>query len=164
VNVIVSDTSPLQYLLQCGKIELLPQLFGRVIIPLAVVTEIEHPSAPVEVRQWLGNRPAWLELRRVISAAPIRGLDAGEAEALQLAEELKADAILLDDGPARLEARRRGLRLLGTLGVIELAARKGLVAFDAVVDRLQKTNIFLATNLIEEARARVHAATRQSFP
>ena len=138
MNVIVSDTSPLQYLLQCGEIELLPRLFGRVFIPRAIVTEIEHPSAPAAVRQWLGSRPAWLEIRGVTGVAPIRGLDLGEVEALQLAEELKADAILLDDGPARLEARRRGLRLLGTLGVIELGARKGLLAFDAVIERLQQ--------------------------
>lgn len=160
MNVIVSDTSPLQYLLQCGVIDLLPRLFGRVIIPQAVVTELAHPSAPLAIRQWLESRPAWLEIKRVEFPTPIPGLDPGETEALQLAQELNAEAILLDDAPARQEAQRRGLRVLGTLGVIELGAHRGLITFGSVVERLQQTNIFLSPKLIEEVRARVQARTR----
>lgn len=160
MNVIVSDTSPLQYLLQCGAIDLLPGLFGRVFIPNAVVTELEHPSAPLAVQQWLQSRPAWLEIKQAVSPVPIPGLDPGETEALQLAQELNADAILLDDAPARQEAQRRGLRVLGTLGILELGAHRGLITFGSVVERLQQTNIFLSPKLIEEARARVQATTR----
>jgi predicted nucleic acid-binding protein len=49
--IVVSDTSPIHYLLLIDRIHLLPDLFGRVVIPPAVARELAHPSAPAEVKQ-----------------------------------------------------------------------------------------------------------------
>ena len=59
--IVVSDTSPLHYLvlIDCG--EVLPALFGRVIIPEAVARELESGGAPEKIRKWLATEPKWLE-------------------------------------------------------------------------------------------------------
>ena len=58
---VVSNTSPLNYLTLIGLERLLPTLFGRVIIPLAVQEELKSPGAPVEVRDLLDRSRGWLE-------------------------------------------------------------------------------------------------------
>jgi predicted nucleic acid-binding protein len=62
-------------------------------------------------------------------------VDAGEREAILLAEELNVDAIMIDDRDGRVIAERRGLRVLGTLGFLEIAHREGKLNFiDALLD------------------------------
>ena len=56
--VVVSDSSPLHYLVLCDAIEVLPQLFGRVIVPKAVVAELSHAHTPARVREWLAAPPS----------------------------------------------------------------------------------------------------------
>jgi len=61
--IIVSDTTPLHYLILIGEQDLLPSLFGRVIIPQAVVMELQRSETPETVRKWMSSPPAWLEVR-----------------------------------------------------------------------------------------------------
>jgi predicted nucleic acid-binding protein len=72
--------------------------------------------------------------------AALAHLDPGEQEAILLAEELRADLLLMDDQEGRQEAERRALRVTGTLGVLERAAERGLLDLPAVLARLQATN------------------------
>lgn len=58
--IVVTDASPLRYLIVLGVESLLPRLYDRVLCPEAVLAECGHPSAPVPVRQWIGNLPEWL--------------------------------------------------------------------------------------------------------
>ena len=58
--VIVSDATPLNYLVEIGAADVLPQLYGRVIIPPAVRAELNHAKTPKAVREWLSKSPAWL--------------------------------------------------------------------------------------------------------
>jgi predicted nucleic acid-binding protein len=60
--VIVSDAPPLNYLVEIGAADVLPQLYGRVIIPPAVRAELNHVKTPKAVREWLSKSPAWLEV------------------------------------------------------------------------------------------------------
>ena len=108
--IVVADTSPLNYLVLIGEADLLYQLYGRVLIPQAVLSELQHPGAPSAVVGWVMRCPVWLEVRQVVvrSEASSEELDVGESEALALAEEYTPDVLLLiDEETGRLEAQRR---------------------------------------------------------
>jgi len=81
------------------------------------------------VRTWLADPPAWLEVRPIVGRpdAVLATLEAGEQEAIVLAQELHANILLVDDGKARDLAIQQGLRVMGTVGVLEQATAKGLV-------------------------------------
>jgi len=84
-------------------------LYGRVIIPEAVVRELQAQGTPEVVRQWITNLPQWLQVRHIAvppDPAPAE-LDPGEREAIALAETLRADALIIDDKIGRREAERR---------------------------------------------------------
>lgn len=61
--IVLSDTSPLNYLVLIGHVNVLPALFGEVILPVAVRDELLHPAAPEVVREWLSAPPRWLSIR-----------------------------------------------------------------------------------------------------
>ena len=79
------------------------------MIPSAVLAELTHPKAPLAVKTWVGALPSWAEVRTADHAELDDILDPGEAEAIILAEQLKADSLFLDEMEARREALRRGL-------------------------------------------------------
>ena len=108
--IVITDTTPLNYLVLIDCVGILPQLYGRVLIPPAVWQEFQRPETPEAVRAWLAERPAWLEIRRVEEThdPALRHLGAGEREAIALAEELRADRLILDDQAAPSAVSRRG--------------------------------------------------------
>jgi len=59
---IVSDTTPLNYLVLVDAVEILPRLYGRVLIPPAVKDELSRAGAPETVRKWIADYPSWLEI------------------------------------------------------------------------------------------------------
>jgi predicted nucleic acid-binding protein len=123
--VIVSDATPLNYLVVIGAVDVLHQLYGRVIIPPAVREELNHAKTPKAVREWLSKSPDWLEVvaPSIIPPATLTELDAGEMEAITLALQSGADLLLIDERDGTAAARRLGLITTGTLGVWDLAAR-----------------------------------------
>lgn len=126
MRLVVADTSPLRYLVQIGQIELLPRLFEKIFIPSVVSEELRHPSAPDAVRDWIISTPAWLEMS-VVSASDdpsLRVLDEGEKSAITLGLLLPADLILIDDRRGAAVARDKGFEVTGTLGILDLAARR----------------------------------------
>jgi len=77
--IVISDTSPINYLVLIGHVHILPQLFERIIVPPAVFTEINSPQAPTEVRNWLATTPDWLEVQTSGTVDPaLIHLDPGE--------------------------------------------------------------------------------------
>src|SRR5579875_4103326 len=97
--IVVADTGPLNYLVLVQQADLLQRLFHRVLIPPAVFDELQAPETPIAVREWLSQQPAWLEVQplRRDPDSQLDYLDSGEREAIALAEDLKADQILLED-------------------------------------------------------------------
>ena len=87
--------------------------------------------------------PAWVEVRDAPVAEPedasLKGIDAGERAAVQLAISLQADLLLIDDRKAVKVAREKGFRVTGTLGILELAVQARLVDFAEAVERLRRT-------------------------
>ena len=155
--VVVADTSPLNYLIQIDCQELLPALYERIIVPKAVFEELTDARTPAVVRNWADDPPQWLEIRGVHSPldAALAGLDSGEREAIQLAQEEHADLLLMDERTGVKLARRRGLAVTGTLGVLTQAALRGLVNIDAALSRLEVTDFRCTPQLLEQVRRRV---------
>ena len=152
--LVVADTSPLNYLIQIHCQELLPTLYQRVFVPTAVIRELAHIRAPAMVRAWLSNVPEWLEIREVQTPPDVTlaGLGPGEREAIQLAQEEHADLLLIDERMGAKLAKRQGLEVTGTLGILLLAARSGLVDIDAAIKKLQATDFRCSPQLFEELR------------
>ncbi len=138
--MVVSDTSPFNYLVQIGHVDIRPRLFGTVLTPPAVIAELGHALSPESVRTWAGRPPEWLVVRRATASEPIPGVDLGEGEALALAIEVRADVVLVDDARGRLVATRLNLNPKGTLGVHSLAAEIGMIDLDGAMDRLGATS------------------------
>jgi predicted nucleic acid-binding protein len=146
---VVSDTSPINYLVLIELQDLLPALFDHVLIPGAVLRELQSPRAPAEIRRWMASTPNWLESRDVTNTPDdLQQLGAGEREAIALAQATGIGLLLLDEKKGRHEARERGLAVSGTLGVIDLAARRGLVSLMDAVKKLERTTFRASPRLI----------------
>ena len=117
--VVVADTSPINYLVLIGQIDLLIRLYTRILIPPAVLAELKHPLAPKPVRDWACDTPKWLEVLSPKDSLTLAQLDLGETEAIALATEMHAEVLLIDEQAGRQEAVRRGLRVAGTLSVLD---------------------------------------------
>ncbi len=154
--LVIADNSPLRYLIVIDCVHVLPVLFGRILLPTAVVEELQHPHTPAVVWAWMTHPPAWLEVRAITGAPDmtVAELEAGEQEAIVLARELHADLLLIDDGKGRDIALGQGLRRMGTVGVLEQAALRGLVDLPTVMARLLQTNFRIASVIIRDALAR----------
>jgi predicted nucleic acid-binding protein len=150
--IVVADTSPVNYLVLIDEIELLPFLFGHVLLPQAVLQELQHSRTPEKVRQWIAAAPAWLEVRSAMSApgAALMNLDSGEREAILLAVESGAGVVLMDDTDGRRIAESFHLEVRGTLGILERAARLGRLEFRAALTKLEQTRFRLTPAVRQE--------------
>ena len=151
---VVSDTSPLNYLILIRAVDLLPALFGRVLAPPAVLAELRHTESPEVVRQWAESPSDWLEVRAPSVRTADDKLGPGETEAICLARELPADAILLDDRRARKAAAGHGLTVMGTLAVLFESGRRGLISFEQAVTSLSTTSFRVHPTILAEIRNR----------
>lgn len=148
--IVVADTSPINYLILIEEIDILTRMYGTVVIPHTVRNELLRPSAPEMVRNWIGQLPAWLEVRIPVNApdTSLATLDPGECDAIMLVGELRADQLIVDDRQGRHEAEKRGIRVLGTLGVLREAAILDLLDLRAAVKRLQATSFYIAPEVL----------------
>ena len=98
--IVVADTGPLRYLILIEYVHVLPSLYGRVLVPPAVVTELDQEQTPELVRRWMSDRPEWLEVvtpRQVLSS--LRGvLGLGECEAISFLGKLDLNYVWLHAG------------------------------------------------------------------
>lgn len=154
--LVVADTSPMNYLILIGQIDVLFTLFSRVLIPQAVMEELHHPQTPPAVRAWSSSPPGWLDIRQIDAApdANLLTLDAGEQAAILLAEALHADLLLADDRDARRVAEQRALTVLGTLGVLAQASDQGLIDLPNALAQLQTTNFRMTFEMAQRLLAR----------
>lgn len=160
MSVVVSDTSPLHYLILCGAENILPKLFRQVVIPPTVFREMQQSNTPPLVRQWATALPEWVAVQSPKTTNLALEVDAGEMEAICLAQEIHADAVLMDDRAGRNAAIHCGLAVVGTIGLLEQAAARGLIELPATLTRLRQTNARLDPELIRVALAR-HQARQQ---
>jgi predicted nucleic acid-binding protein len=123
--LVVADSSPINVLVRSANVGLLHELFGRVVIPTEVAGELSHAHTPQAVRDFVASPPDWFTIWQPTSVDPIPKLDAGERAAICLARELGADLLLIDERDGRRAAISREVRVIGTIGVLELAADRG---------------------------------------
>jgi predicted nucleic acid-binding protein len=149
--IIISDTSPLCYLILIDCIEVLPLLYKNVIIPQAVYQELQAEATPELVKEWIQNHPDWLIIKNITNASDseLDKLDKGEREAIILAEEVNADLLILDDKLARTIATQRSLKIIGLLGILIDAARNNLIDLPTKINELQQTSFFVSPKLLE---------------
>jgi predicted nucleic acid-binding protein len=118
VQLVVSDTGPINYLVLIGHIDVLPLLFEKIVMPPAVRDELMDPNAPLPVREWIARLPAWLEIGELPAQSfdddLLAGLGKGEREAIILAAALHADLLLMDDREGMRAALRKELDTTGT--------------------------------------------------
>ena len=156
--IVVSDTSPITNLAAIGQLVLLQELYSTIVIPLAVYNEMvvvdKVVPGAVEVQTL-----AWIQTQAVANAQSVvdvqsnqDNIDSGEAEAIILALELKADLILMDERRGRELAINYGLNVTGLLGVLLQAKRSKLVpAIKPLVDQLIETADFRVSNQLYAA-------------
>jgi predicted nucleic acid-binding protein len=132
--IVVSDTTPLSYLILTGSVHVLPAIFGRVYAPSAVIKELSHSKSPEAVRAWASSPPVWLAVQDPAHTEPQPKLGVGETVVISLALELEADRVLIDDRDGSREAKPSGLTVVGTLGVLEEAAKRGLIGIELTRD------------------------------
>jgi predicted nucleic acid-binding protein len=153
--IVVSDTTPLNYLVLIGSDHVLPALFGRVYAPSAVIKELSHPRTPKVVQSWVSQPPVWLIVRDPSRVDPTLTLGSGEAAAIALAEELKADWVLLDERKGSREAESRGFRVAGTLGVLEEGGARNLLDYERMRDLLvAETTFYVTEDVLRESEHR----------
>jgi predicted nucleic acid-binding protein len=147
------DTGPLVFLAKLGRLDLLRDSADRVCIPRAVLTEVhaKPDAATVAIDHACQT---WLSVCDVTNSRGVElvqaDLDLGEAEVIALAHELDADRVVLDDLDARRFARRVGLSLIGTLGLLLAAKLRGeLPSFRVEIERLEALGFRIAPSVVE---------------
>ena len=145
--IVISDTGPVTNLLQIERLYLLKELFQKIIIPTSVFVELSHIPEQKLVLEGLD----WVEVQEAPKSELfnklLETLDLGEAEAIALAVESKAELLLIDERKGRYVADDLGVRKTGTLGILIRAKEKGLLP--KVKPEMDK--------LIKETRFRIHA-------
>jgi predicted nucleic acid-binding protein len=152
--IVVADTGPVNYLILSGHVSLISKLYGTLSIPTAVHRELLHPKAPIRVQDWANALPSWAEVRKATEKPDFVGLGPGQREAICLALDMKADFLLIDETLGRKLAVKNSLAVKGTLGVLEEAASRGLVNLVEAVEELQKTDVFLADEIVKDVLQR----------
>ena len=157
--IVISDTSPLRYLITIGHVDVLPVLYSRILCPPEVLAECSHSQSPPALRAWIAASPAWLAVVTPVLSwthSELSRLDVGEAAAIRLAHEQAADLLLMDERKGRQIAQRLGFRVSGILAVIAEAARLKLLDFDQAVFKLtQETNFRVSPTVIEAIRSQL---------
>jgi predicted nucleic acid-binding protein len=152
-EVVISNTTPIITLLGIGKIGVLKDLYGEVIIPEAVAREIEQGKDKVsyidlKTLDWIKIRPLQ---NRTLYQYLLNELDEGEAEVIALAQELSARLLIIDERLARHKAGLNNFVCVGTLGLLLKAKEKGLItAIEPLLMQMQANGIWLAESLIEQ--------------
>jgi predicted nucleic acid-binding protein len=151
---LVADTGPVLHLHEAGALHLLP-LIGETFLP---------PLVAAELRSRIPASPKWLKVQAISSTAQARALEwrragllhGGEAEALALARESKADWFLTDDAAARLMAESLNVEVHGSIGVVLWAAANRLVKkseAELFLTGLEKSSLWMSLKVRIEARA-----------
>jgi hypothetical protein len=126
---VIADTSPIQYLFQLDLLDLLPRLYGGILVPPAVRDELERGRALGVQLPTVADLP-WIQIiepqTRVLLPLA-NGLGAGEIQVMALAKETAEHLALLDDRRARRFADALGVVYTGTLGVLLKAKRARLL-------------------------------------
>jgi predicted nucleic acid-binding protein len=164
--IVVADAGPLIALGKLGRLDLLQSVADTVLVPPAVVDEVvvagerRGRADAIAVRQALRTglvRSSPAPKIEVPYSVDLRSLGLGEREAIQLALNEHADAVLIDDMAARAAASELGLTVFGTLGIVVRALHADAIQQDEAADLLRaiqrRPDIWISAELIDRALA-----------
>lgn len=155
--IVVADASPLIVLTSIGRVGILPDLFQRLVIPVEVAFELASAKRPQAVQDLIATPLDWLEFQTVTTTERTAGLDAGEAAAIELADELRADRVILDEAAGRKAAGKRNLKVIGTIGVLIAAAERGLIDLGQEFEKVKQTDFWVSPKFLDEQLAAFRA-------
>ena len=152
--IVVADTTPIITLMKLNRLDLLEKLFGTVVVPNAVYEELISNSKYLAEVQVIVECP-FLKRLEVFERQSIKilrevvGLDAGESEAIALAEEKGADLLIIDERKGRRVAKQMELNITGTIGIL-------LQAFDCKI--LSREEILSCSQKLRNSSIRISDA------
>jgi predicted nucleic acid-binding protein len=153
--IVVSNTSPLSNLAAIGRLELLQQIYGRILIPPAVYQEIID-SGETDPATLAIQTLDWIECKSITNQSLLQklqiNLDPGEAEAITLAVEVKAERLIIDERRGRNEAIQLGLQITGLLGILIAAKQQGFISLvQPILDDLRENGFWINERLYTES-------------
>jgi predicted nucleic acid-binding protein len=173
--IVIINSGPLMALAKLGLLDLLPRLYGQVIFPTAVFTEVVgrgrergYSDAFLVQMAIQQGKLKVIEVNDVDLPSDIATLplDAGEKQALYLAQRDMADLVLFDDEKVREEAKARGLNVKGTLGVIIQACRAGLLGLNdvqSIIEAIMRTeDIWISEELCRRVLLKLETGDKET--
>ena len=164
--LVVADATPLISLMKIGRLNLLERLFGQIVIPEAVYSELTTNVAfaaevcQIEECSFI-KRVSVSDNKSVDMLRRVTGLDLGESEAIVYADVNGANILLIDESKGRRIAQTMGLKIMGTLGMFLEAFYKGILTSDEIeadMIRLRKSNRYIGDDLIQYVREKISKA------
>jgi predicted nucleic acid-binding protein len=143
-----------------GHVDVLPLLFGEIFVPPEVESELTSAKRSEAVRAFIGTRPGWLRVQAPQALVAIEGLHPGEAAAIALAHELHADRVIMDEIRGRQAAAHRGLQVIGTVGVLEVAADRDLLDLTDAFQKVKQTDFWVSPAFLDQRLALFHERRR----
>lgn len=148
---VVSNTSPLIFLGHVDRLTLLRLCFTTLFIPKAVAEEFGSQPLPTPIAiQDISTEG------RILVDVEYGALHQGELEAIQLADEINADLVLLDDLLARKKAKSRNIAVMGTLGIFLCAARQGHMTAKSAAHEIDilinEYDMYIASGLLRSVK------------
>jgi len=161
--LIVSDTTPIITLMKMGHLDILKHLYGKVLIPNAVYIELTgNEKFVAEASQVMDSD--FLEVEEVDNEVAVTilqevsGLDAGESEAIVMANSRKADLLVMDEHKGRSVAKKMGLPITGTIGLLLKAFDEGMFTagdIEECIEKLKETNVRISEGLFDIIREHI---------
>lgn len=150
--IVVADAGPLIALGRIDAIGLLPRLFARIEVAETVIAEcLARPDLPDATRESAAIQADWLTPCADVPGLVEASIDAGVASSIARARQAGID-LLMDDRAAVAFARRAGLKVIGTLGVLILAKRRGLLDRIApTIESLSAAGHYLSRSALQAA-------------
>ncbi|MDN3513858.1 MAG: DUF3368 domain-containing protein [Candidatus Brocadia sp.] len=153
-NIVAVNTSPTIYLSSINEIGLLKKLFGEVFIPDAVKEEIVSGGKDNFGFQEIQGEN-WIKVKKIENKLAkkclLTDIDSGEAEVIILAEELKANMVIMDDRLGRMIAHLRGFHVIGTLRLLVLAKNKGLIpVVKPLIEKLKEVGFWISEDVYKD--------------
>ena len=162
--IVVSDTTPLITLMKAGRLSILHGLFGEVMIPEAVFSELTSNETFKDEADIIRSS-AYIKVVKVRDGRQVSflqratGLDLGESEAIIYADEEKADLLLIDEAAGRRVAQNMKLPITGSVGILIKAFQSGIITAEEADDalyRVRRANRHISEKLINKALSIIH--------
>jgi uncharacterized protein len=155
-GVIVADSGPIIHLSRVGLLDVLPALYGTIVVPSAVFREVVHDGAGQAGSVELAGAK-WAEIVDHDDQDPLflgflRILQIGESAAISIAYARRAQLVLVDDNHARMSAKSLGLAVKGTLGLLVLAKQRGHIATVLPkIRELRSQHVWISAEVVRRA-------------